>query len=62
MYFYNQFNSKWNIELRQTTNNIGEISWPAYQTAPSLCGAFPHLFGNKKDVMCLIVMAVDQVP
>lgn len=41
-------------------NNIGQLQWPAYQIAPAFCGAFPHLFGNKKDVMCLVPMAIDQ--
>jgi len=41
---------------------IGQIQWPAYQEAPALCGAFPHLFGSRKDVMCLVPCAVDQAP
>lgn len=44
------------------TNNIGQVQWPAYQEAPALCGAFPHLFGDRKDVMCLVPCAVDQAP
>ena len=43
-------------------NTIGQIQWPSYQEAPSLCSAFPFLFGNKKDVMCLVPCAVDQAP
>ena len=42
--------------------NIGQVSWASYQMAPAYCGAFPHLFGNRKDVMCLVPMAVDQTP
>lgn len=42
--------------------NVGQLSWPSYQMAPALCGAFPHLFGDKKDVMCLICLAIDQTP
>lgn len=41
---------------------VGQIQWPAYQEALSLCGSFPHLFGNRKDVMCLVPCAVDQAP
>jgi len=41
-------------------SSVGQISWPAYQIAPSMCGAFPHLFGDSRDVMCLVPMAVDQ--
>jgi len=43
-------------------NTIGQIQWPAYQEAPALCGSFPHLFGDRKDVMCLVPCAVDQAP
>ncbi len=43
-------------------NTIGQIQWPAYQEAPALCGSFPHLFGTRKDVMCLVPCAVDQAP
>lgn len=42
-------------------NNIGQIQWGNSQMAPSLCGAFPHLFGNRKDIMCLVPCAVDLV-
>lgn len=44
------------------SNNIGQVSWPPLQMAPAYCGAFPHLFGDRKDVMCLVVLAVDQTP
>lgn len=42
--------------------NLGQISWSSYQEAPAMCGAFPHLFGDRKDVLCLIPCAVDQAP
>jgi tryptophanyl-tRNA synthetase len=41
-------------------NNLGQLSWAPLQIAPAYCGAFPHLFGDKKDVMCLVALAVDQ--
>ena len=40
---------------------IGKISFPAIQAAPSFSGSFPHIFGGKKDVPCLIPCAIDQV-
>ena len=43
-------------------NTIGQVQWPAYQEAPALCGSFPHLFGDRTDVMCLVPCAVDQAP
>nr|URM61966.1 tryptophanyl tRNA synthetase [Mimivirus sp.] len=27
-----------------------------------MCGAFPHLFGDRRDVMCLVPCAIDQAP
>jgi tryptophanyl-tRNA synthetase len=41
---------------------IGKIAFPATQIAPSFSEAFPHLFGGKKDVPCLIPYAIDQDP
>lgn len=42
--------------------NLGMISWPAYQMAPAIPASFPHLFGDGKDIMCLVPCAVDQAP
>lgn len=42
--------------------NMGMMQWPAYQMAPAMCGAFPHLFGDQKNIMCLVPCAVDQAP
>lgn len=41
---------------------IGKISFPAIQAAPSFSNSFPHIFGNRKDVQCLIPCAIDQDP
>ncbi|XP_038074696.1 tryptophan--tRNA ligase, cytoplasmic-like [Patiria miniata] len=41
---------------------IGKISFPAIQAAPSFCNSFPQIFGNKKDIPCLIPCAIDQDP
>jgi tryptophanyl-tRNA synthetase len=63
-----QINKKMTVHLANKIygfddeNNIGQLSWASYEMAPSLCGAFPHLFGNRKDVLCLVPCAVDQVP
>lgn len=41
---------------------IGKISFPAIQAAPSFSNSFPHIFGEKHDVPCLIPCAIDQDP
>nr|XP_057947456.1 tryptophan--tRNA ligase, cytoplasmic [Doryrhamphus excisus] len=41
---------------------IGKISFPAIQAAPSFSNSFPHIFGDKKDIQCLIPCAIDQDP
>uniref|UniRef100_A0A383VE13 Tryptophan--tRNA ligase, cytoplasmic n=1 Tax=Tetradesmus obliquus TaxID=3088 RepID=A0A383VE13_TETOB len=43
-------------------DNIGKIGFPAVQAAPSFPGVFPHIFGDRKDVRCLIPCAIDQDP
>jgi tryptophanyl-tRNA synthetase len=43
-------------------DNIGKIAFPAVQAAPSFPGCFPHIFGDRKDVKCLIPCAIDQDP
>lgn len=63
-----QINKKTSVHLTNKIygftedSSVGQLQWPAYQMAPALCGAFPHLFGNRKDVMCLVPCAVDQAP
>ena len=44
------------------TDNIGKIAFPAVQAAPSFPDSFPHMFGERKDVRCLIPCAIDQDP
>ena len=39
----------------------GKISFPAIQAAPSFSNSFPQIFGNRKDIQCLIPCAIDQV-
>jgi tryptophanyl-tRNA synthetase len=41
---------------------IGKIAFPAVQAAPSFPDSFPHMFGARKDVRCLIPCAIDQDP
>jgi tryptophanyl-tRNA synthetase len=38
------------------------VAFPAIQAAPSFPVAFPHMFGDRTDVMCLIPQAIDQDP
>jgi len=42
--------------------NIGQAGWATKQAAPCFCDSFPHLFGKRKDVQCLIPCAIDQSP
>ena len=44
------------------SSNCGKIAFPAIQAAPSFSNTFPHIFGDKKDVPCLIPQAIDQDP
>jgi len=43
-------------------DNIGKIAFPAVQAAPSFSNSFPHIFGTRTDVPCLIPCAIDQDP
>jgi len=36
------------------SDNSGKVAYPAVQAAPSISTSFPHIFNNKKGVMCLI--------
>lgn len=44
------------------TCNVGKVSFPCTQIAPAFSAAFPHLFGGRTDVPCLIPYAIDQDP
>jgi len=46
----------------EDSDNIGKFAFPAIQAAPSFPDAFPHIFGGRKDVQCLIPCAIDQDP
>lgn len=43
------------------TDNIGKIAFPAVQAAPSFSTSFPMIFGDRKNIPCLIPCAIDQV-
>ena len=40
---------------------IGKIGFPAVQAAPAFSTSFPMIFGDRKDIRCLIPCAIDQV-
>lgn len=44
------------------SDNIGKHGFPAVQAAPSFSSSFPHIFGTKSNVRCLIPCAIDQDP
>lgn len=39
----------------------GMVYFPAVEAAPCICSSFPHIFGLRTDVPCLVPAAVDQV-
>ena len=42
-------------------DNIGKVMFPAIQAAPAFSDSFPHMFGAKKGIRCLVPCAIDQV-
>lgn len=44
------------------SDSIGKLNFVAIQAAPSFSNSFPHLFGGKQDIPCLIPCAIDQDP
>jgi tryptophanyl-tRNA synthetase len=44
------------------SDNAGKYAFPAIQAVPSFSNTFPHIFGKKKNVPCLIPQAIDQDP
>jgi len=44
------------------SSNVGKYHFVAVQAAPSFSNSFPHIFGEKKDIPCLIPCAIDQDP
>lgn len=46
----------------QPSDHCGKVAFPAIQAAPSFSNSFPHIFGNRIDIPCLIPCAIDQDP
>jgi len=44
------------------SDNTGKSAYPAVQAAPSFSNSFPHIFGNRTNVPCLIPQGIDQDP
>lgn len=44
------------------TANVGKFAFPPVQAVPAFSNSFPHIFGNRKNVPCLIPCAIDQDP
>lgn len=43
-------------------SHCGILAYPAIQAAPCISSSFPHIFGNKTNVPCLIPCGIDQDP
>ena len=44
------------------SDNVGKFAFPPVQAAPAFSSSFPHIFGDRKTVPCLIPAAIDQDP
>ena len=44
------------------SDNVGKFAFPPIQAAPAFSNSFPHIFGTRKNVACLIPAAIDQDP
>ncbi|EEQ98776.1 IFP53, putative [Perkinsus marinus ATCC 50983] len=44
------------------SDSVGKSSFCAIQASPSFSTTFPSIFGDRKDIMCLIPQAIDQDP
>uniref|UniRef100_F1KZR6 Tryptophan--tRNA ligase, cytoplasmic n=1 Tax=Ascaris suum TaxID=6253 RepID=F1KZR6_ASCSU len=43
-------------------DSMGKAAFPALEAAPCFSSSFPHVFGGKKDIPCIIPAAIDQDP
>ncbi|CAO2824190.1 unnamed protein product [Amaranthus hypochondriacus] len=43
-------------------DHIGKIFFPTTEAAPAFSNSFPHLFGGRDNIRCLIPCAIDQDP
>lgn len=41
---------------------VGKFAYPPVQAVPAFSNTFPHIFGTRKNVPCLIPAAIDQDP
>ena len=41
---------------------VGKFAFPPVQATPAFSSSFPHIFGKRKNVPCLIPAAIDQDP
>lgn len=46
----------------QDSDSVSKAHFVCVQAAPSFCSTFPHIFGSRKDISCLIPCAIDQDP
>lgn len=44
------------------SDNVGKWAYPPLQAVPAFSNSFPEIFGQRKDIMCLIPEAIDQDP
>jgi len=44
------------------SDNVGKVAYPPLQAVPAFSNSFPHIFGSRTDVPCLIPDAIDQDP
>jgi len=44
------------------SDNVGKYAFPPVQAVPSFSNSFPHIYGNRTNVQCLIPAAIDQDP
>lgn len=56
------FNQTRGIFGFEGNTHIAKVGFPPVQAAPSFPSSFPHMFGDRKDIRCLIPCAIDQDP
>ncbi|CAI4223620.1 unnamed protein product [Auanema sp. JU1783] len=56
------YNQAQNIFGFSSEDPIGKSAFPAIEAAPCFASSFPHIFGTKIDIPCLIPCAIDQDP
>nr|BAN65960.1 tryptophanyl-tRNA synthetase family protein [Babesia bovis] len=44
------------------SSNIGCIAYPAIEGAAAFCQAYPKIFGQRSDMLCLVPQGIDQDP